>query len=428
VSTTDLKVSVDQPGAWARRLTITVPAERVSRERRAVSRSIAESVRLPGFRKGHVPNAVIERHYGETIRQRVVERLIERAYREALAEEGLEPISEGAIGRVDYDDGADLTFDVEFDVRPTIELPRTGGFTVARPAIRVDDAEVQRVIERLRDEQAEWDPVDAGSPEDGDVVLVGITPLRDDGTEGEPREYEVTLGRDEALPDVEEAIRSLEPGGSGEFVVNAPVAPRDAAGEEGVQQVEERRIRIELGAARRPRRPSADDAFAQSLGDFETLEELRTRVREDLEKEAARESDRAVRQSLVERVIEANAFEVPKTMVDRYVAGLVPASENVDGEQLAQIRRAARPAAERAIRRMMILEHLAEREGLAASEEEVEERLEDIAQRNQRTVAQVRRELRASKRLEAIADGLTEEKVFTWLVAQSTVVQETGDE
>jgi trigger factor len=164
VSTTDLKVSVDQPGAWARRLTITVPAERVSRERRAVSRSIAESVRLPGFRKGHVPNAVIERHYGETIRQRVVERLIERAYREALAEEGLEPISEGAIGRVDYDDGADLTFDVEFDVRPTIELPRTGGFTVARPAIRVDDAEVQRVIERLRDEQAEWDPVDAGSP------------------------------------------------------------------------------------------------------------------------------------------------------------------------------------------------------------------------------------------------------------------------
>jgi trigger factor len=252
VSTTDLKVSVDQPGAWARRLTITVPAERVSRERRAVSRSIAESVRLPGFRKGHVPNAVIERHYGETIRQRVVERLIERAYREALAEEGLEPISEGAIGRVDYDDGADLTFDVEFDVRPTIELPRTGGFTVARPAIRVDDAEVQRVIERLRDEQAEWDPVDAGSPEDGDVALVGITPLRDDGTEGERREYEVTLGRDEALPDVEEAIRSLEPGGSGEFVVNAPVAPRDAAGEEGVQQVEERRRARSGCAATRP--------------------------------------------------------------------------------------------------------------------------------------------------------------------------------
>ena len=428
VSTTDLKVSVDEPGAWARRLTITVPADRVSRERRAVSRSIAQSVRLPGFRKGHVPQAVLERHYGHTIEQRVVERLIESAFREALAEQGFEPISEGAIGRVDYDEGADLTFDVEFDVRPTIELARTGGFTVERPAITVDDNEVERVIERLRDEQAEGEPLESGSPEDGDIVVVRITPLLDDGAEGEPRGYELTLGRNEAVPDVEEAIRSLEVGASGEFIVKTPGRPGDARDEEGVQEMEERRIRLELVAARRPRRPELDDAFAQALGDFETLADLRARVREDLEREAERESDRAVHQALIERVIEANPFEVPKTMVDRYVAGLIPASEDADPEQLAQVRQAARPAAERALRRMLILERLGEREALAPTAEEVDARLGEIAERNQRTLEEVRRELRASKRLDAVVDAMTEEKVFAWLSEQSTVEQATGDE
>ena len=427
MSSTDLKVSVDEPGAWARRLTITVPADLVSRERRAVSRSIAQSARLPGFRKGHVPPAVLERHYGETIRQRVVERLIERAYREALAQHGLEPISEGAIGRVRYDDGADLEFDVEFDVRPAIELARTGGFTVRRPEIAVDDAEVGRVIERLRDEQAEWHPVEAGPAEEGDKAFVGITPLLDDGSEGERRGYEVTMGRDEVLPDVEEAIRSLEPGAAGEFLIRAAGRGGDAGAAEGVQQTEERRIRIELVAVRRPALPAADDAFAQSLGDFRSLEDLRARVREDLEKEAGREADRAVHQRLIERLIEANAFEVPKSMVDRYVAGIAPASEGVDPDRLAQIHEAARPAAERVIRRMLIVERLAEREDLSATPEEVDARLAEIAQRNDRTVEQIRSELRRTNRLDAVGDALTEEKVFAWLKSQSKVEQEKGD-
>ncbi len=429
MSPTDLKVAVDRPGAWARRLTITVPAERVSKERRAIARSLSRSARMPGFRKGHVPAAVIERHYGATIRQRVVENTIERAYREALAEHDLQPISEAAVGRVDYDEGADLTFDVEFDVQPRIELGRTGGFTVERPAVSVSEDEVERVIERLRDDRADWRDLGAEQPLDGDTAFVRITPIGDDGAEGPTRAYEVTLGRDQALPDVEEAIRSLEPGGTGEFLVRAPA---DEAGDpersRSVQPSEERRIRVELVGARRPDRPDADDEFARSLGEFESLEVLRLRVREDLEREAERERERVVHQRLMERLIEANAFEVPKTMVDRYVAGLVPASEDADAAQLAQVRQAARPAAERAIKRMLILERLAESEGLAASDEEIDARLAEIAERNNRTTAQVRGELKKSGRLSAVVDSLTEEKVFRWLVERSTVRDETGTE
>ncbi|MEN8374517.1 MAG: trigger factor [Gemmatimonadota bacterium] len=428
MSTTELKVAVEEPGSWARRLTITVPAERVSRERKAVARSITASVRMPGFRKGHVPANVVERHYGATIRERVVERMMEKAYREALAEHGLEPISEAAVGNVRYDEGADLTFDVQFDVRPEIEIARSGGFSVRRPSVGVGEEEVERVLQRLRDEQATWEPIEEGSGADGDVTFVRITPLDDEGVEGETRGYEVILGRQQALPDVEEAIRSLEIGGSGEFLIAAGADPGDAAGTADVQAKEERRIRLELVAARRPDVPEADDAFAQAVGDFDSIEDLRARVREDLVVEADREADRAVHQQLIERIIEANAFDVPNTMIDRYVAGLVPASDDADPEQLEQIRQAARPAAERAIKRMLILERLADSEGLRASEVEVDARLSEIAERNNRTSAQVRRELKKAGRLDAIGDALTEEKVFGWLAARSEVEIEPAGE
>ena len=130
----------------------------------------------------------------------------------------------------------------------------------------------------------------------------------------------------------------------------------------------------------------------------------------------------------MEQVIEANAFDVPQTMVDRYVAGLVPASAGADGEQIAQIRQAARPAAERAIKRMLILERLTATEGLEATDDEVDARLGEIAERNNRTVEQVRRELKKSNRLDAVVDTLTEEKVFSWLMEQSTIEDEAGDE
>src|SRR5690606_22471766 len=145
-----LQVTMESPAAWARKLRITVPADEVDRQRRQAAARLAQKVRLPGFRKGRVPASLIEKRFGPAAEQETLERIMGEAYRQVLRREGLQPITDGAIGNVQYEAGADLTFDVGFEVRPDVELERIGGFVVKRPATEVDEDQVDRVLERLR--------------------------------------------------------------------------------------------------------------------------------------------------------------------------------------------------------------------------------------------------------------------------------------
>src|SRR5919106_297648 len=124
----DLKVSVEKPAAWERRLKITVPAERIEQEKKHAAARLANRVRLPGFRKGKVPVKEMVRRFGPAIEQETIEKVIGDAYREALQSEGLQPITEGSVDNIDYQPGTDLTFDVALEVRPEVELERIGGF------------------------------------------------------------------------------------------------------------------------------------------------------------------------------------------------------------------------------------------------------------------------------------------------------------
>src|SRR5512142_351448 len=175
----DLTISVEQPKAWARRLKITVPAARVQKQRQQVTSRLAGQVRLPGFRKGKVPAKVLEKQFGAHIDQQALEKVIGDAYKEALAREGFEPITQGNVSNLEYQPGTDVTFDVEFEVRPQIELERLGGFQVKQEKRAVGEAEVTRVLDRLREEHAIWNPVEGENPVVGDMVSVEITPYDD---------------------------------------------------------------------------------------------------------------------------------------------------------------------------------------------------------------------------------------------------------
>jgi trigger factor len=344
-----------------------------------------------------------------------VERVINSAYQEALKEQNLSPISQASVENVDYEPGTDLRFDVEFEVRPEIELERLGGFAVKAPSATVTDADVDKVLDRLREQNARWTPVESGTPAEGDRVKVAITPLREGEDEPEPREYDVVLGAGEILDDIDEAIRTLEPGDEGEFTVELPEP------EEGD---EEHRIRLKLIGAEHPELPEADDAFASELGPFETLEALRDRIREDLVDEAGRESDREVRRQLIHQVVEANPFDVPPSLTDQYLDSLIQAPEDADPSEVAGAKEQARPAAEHAVRRMLVIERIAEQENLHATQADLDQRVEEIAEQNEMEPAEVRRQLSQSGRLQALASDLTEQRVFDYLKSLSTIEQE----
>ncbi|MFW6331649.1 MAG: trigger factor [Gemmatimonadota bacterium] len=412
-----MKIDIEQPRDWARKLTITVPADRVQRERKKVASQYAGRVRMPGFRKGKVPASVVEKQYGASIDNDTMERLINEAYRQALQEKGFQPISAASVENVEYDAGADLTFDVQFEVRPELELERLGGFTVRAPAVDIADADVESVLQRLREQNANWVPVEDGTPAEGDRAKVEITPLQDGEETPEPRQYDVTLGAGEILEAIDQAIRTLEPGAEDEFTIELPGQSED-------EGTEEHRIRIKLIGAERPELPEVDDAFAKEVGDFESLELLRERVREDLTAEARRESDREVRRQLVQQVLEANPFEAPPSLVDEYLNSLMQVPDEADPEEVAAAKEQARPAAEHAVRRMLLIDRIAEMENLHPTQADLDQRVEEIAEQNEMEAAEVRRQLAQSGRLQALQSDLMEQRVFEYLKSLSTIEQQ----
>lgn len=410
-----LQVSVQEQERWRRRMSVTVPASIVRQEEQRAARKLASQARMKGFRKGRVPAQVIQSRFGGALRRETLDRLVGEAYRQALAAESLRPISEGEVEDLRYEPEQDLSFSITFDVQPVIELQRVGGFAVERTIPAIEDEHVDGVLARIREQNGVWKPVEEGAPADGDFVSVRLARLEGEG-EHEAREYDIVLGRGDAIPDIEAAIHTLEPGGAGDFEV---AFPEDFPDETRRGQVG--RVRISLLARRVLELPGLDDDLARQVGDFATLDELRARVREDLEKEAADRAEAVVRARLLDFVIEANPFEVPVSMVERYVDGIIGDAREIPEEHVSEFRDRLRPEAERAVKRLMVVDRISETRQLAASEDEIDARVEEIAAANDTTPAKVYAGLQKAGRLESIERELTERKVFDFLKEQSRV-------
>lgn len=425
-----IQVQVDEPASSRRRLTITVPPERMARQREREVRRLGRSLRLPGFRKGKVPSRVVEERFGEVVTERVVASISEAALAEAIESERLQPIGEPAFDEIRYQPGEPLTFEVELDVLPPIRLQRTGGFRIDRPEISVTEKEVDELLEQLREERGVWEPVDR-APREGDLVAVRIDRLDEESAAEESgadevaeraeaeeagRPYRFELGKGYAIPDVEEAILTLKPDGEDTFEVRFPEDFDDPE-----MAGATRRLRIRLQEVKERRLPEVDDQFATEVGEFESMAELRSALEEDLRRHKEEEATRTVRDRLLDSVIEANPFEVPSSLVERYLDRVIDAPPDADAERLREARRSLVPAAERQVKRQLVLDRIIEEEGLRATDQELEDRLREAAERRGEPVAALRRELAKEGRLEELRRQLSARKAFEWLEARSTV-------
>ncbi len=414
---TQLQISVEEGERWRRTMSVTVPSDVVSTERQRLTGELAARLKLPGFRKGRVPSSVVEKRFGDSLSREALDKLIGAAYREALSQQELNPISEGEVGNVQYEPDRDLTFSISFDVRPEIELSRLGGFKVERPPVEGLDDKLEQVLGRLREEKGTWQSVDKGRPEDGELVGVEIRRI-ENGEPGEVQPYQLILGQGDAIPDIEDAIRSLEVDGSGEFVVRFP---DDFPNEE--RRGEEEQLLVRLDSRQQLELPELDEEFAKSLGEFESVDDLHEKVRADLQKEAEGQAESVVRGKLLDAILEANPFTVPVSMVDRYVESVLGDPEGVPPEKLAEAKEQISPQAEHAVKRILAIDRLSEIENLRATEEELDGRIEEIAEKSGETPAMIYANLQKSERLEALEREITEKKVFDFLKGQSEITE-----
>jgi trigger factor len=413
-----LQISVEEGERWRRHMSVTIPASIVQEEERKAASQLASRARLKGFRKGHVPRKVIESRFGGALRQEALDKLVGAAYREALASRELRPISEGELEDLSYEPESDLTFAIAFDVEPVIEIARLGGFAVERPTHGVTDEQVDQVLGRIQEQNGVWQPADEGTPADGDLVSVHITRLVDGEPVDEGRDYDLVLGQGDAIPDIEAAIRTLEPESVEDFDITFPEDfPEEA------QRGQSERIRVKLVSRRVLDVPELDDELARQVGDFETMDELRAKVREDMEKEAEQQADQVVRSRLLDLIVDANPFDVPQSMVARYADGVIGDQRQIPEERMREFREQIRPEAERAVKRILVLERIAETQGLRAGEDDIDARIEEIAEANNTDAAKVYAELQKAGRLEALERELTEKAVFAFLMEQSEITE-----
>ena len=359
---------------------------------------------------------MVRKKFASEIQQEALEALMREAYQSVLESEKLEPITQPHAHDVKFADGEALTFELHCEVKPVIELARLGGFRVTRPAPSVTDAMVDDQIAHLRDQRSTWTPVDE-KPREGDMVVALLAVAGEDGTIPEGKEFRIVLGGGQAISAIEEVMTELAPGGTLERAVKWPDDFPDEA-----QRGKSKTVRVTLREVKRKSVPPLDDALARELGDFDSLAALTRAVRDDLEAGAAREADAALRGALMDEILGANQFDVPPTWVRSLIGAYAEAYQVPEGER-EKFAGEFRAMAERQVRRDLVVETIASREKLAAKESDVDEKVTEMAAKRGADIAQVYAAMQKAGRLREIERGITEDRVFEWLLSRSTVEQ-----
>lgn len=413
-----ITVTTTGEDAASKALHVTVPVEKVQEAESKAVRQYAKRARLPGFRPGKAPDAVVRRRFSQEIRQYVLETVIREGWEEAKTAQDLKPVADPSVRNLKFEEGKPVEFELVVEVRPEIVLGRLGGFTLTRRVPQVTDTVVAEELERLREQRASWLPVENAIPTPGQMVRVDVAPI-EDGEVKPAQGYTVVLGDGQALPALEERIMALRPGETADADVRFPDDHADPA-----RRGQTRRVRVTLHEVKRREVPALDDALAKELGDFETLEALRGAVRTDLERVARREAEAGVREHLVQQLLEANGVVAPASLVDRMLHAFEHAYE-VPEERREAFRGEFRPVAVQQVRRELLLTAVAERHTLKATEADLDARVAELAAQRQMPAGQLYASLQQAGRLTELERSLTEMKVFEFLLGQSTVQDES---
>ncbi len=413
---TPITVEKTAEDSASKSLRVTVPVDRVREAEAKALKYYVAKARLPGFRPGKAPEGVVRKRFGDAIRQSVLEEVLREGWETAKTTEALKPVTDPSIRNLKFEDGSPIEFDLLVEVRPELKLERTGGFRVERRVAAVTDNAVEEQLARVQEQKAAWIPVEGAKPAPGQMVRVEVAPLDESGASaGASQPYDLVLGQNQAIPDLEERIMTLLPGEQTDAEVKFPDDHPDES-----RRGQARRVRVTLHDVKRQELPALDDTFAREVGDFEGLDALRVAIRQDMERESAREADAQMRQALVQQIVEANNVQAPESLVHRLMHGYAE-MYRVPPEQLQQFEGQFHQIAEAQVRRDLVLDAVVEANGLRATEEELDRRVAELAAARGVPAGELYGSLQKANRLPELERGITEEKAFGHLLQQSTI-------
>jgi trigger factor len=421
-----MKVAVEDISSVKKKLNIEIAPDSVAKEMDKAISDVAKKAKIPGFRPGKAPKAVVERHYGEEVRSEVMNRLISDSYLRALQEYNLSPVDVPAIDNVSsLAKGSPLSFTATVEVRPNIELGAYDGIEVREKNITVSDEEVSKTIDNLREMYAQLEVVEGRQLEKNDTAIIDFEGYREgkliDGAKAS--DYMLTLGTNTLIPGFEDQLVGMDKGATREIGVTFPVDynNKDLAGKDATFKVTLKEIKKKII-------PELNDEFARDVGGNKSMDDLKEGIRKDLEARKRDGNASAQREELLSKLVDAHTFDVPPGMVDRELQAMARQQAmrvarqggDVKSFDISKFREENRALAEKRVKGLLILDAIAEKEKLEVSEQEVSSSLAVMARTSGQSVEAIKKYYESlDGGLDNLRSSLRQEKTLDLLLSRA---------
>ena len=410
-----------------RELEVEVPAETVTKETEVLIQKYQKLAKLPGFRRGHVPGSVIRMRFAEEIKSEVVESLVPKFFREEADKQGLVPVSQPRITDLHIHEGEPLKFKASFEVLPAIPIEGYKELRADKPVIAVTDEEVEQALKNVQEQRATFTSIEGSPLGDGDYAQVSLDGKPKDG-EGKPvhmDEILVEVAGKSTMPEFTENLRGANAGEERTFDVNYPADYTD-------QRLAGKTITytLKIHAIKQKSLPELNDAFAKELGEFNTLDDVRKQIRENMSAERQHDAEHQAKDKLVAELIKRNDFELPEALIERQIdlrleRGLrALAAQGMKTEDLKKmdfnrLRAGQRDQAVQEVKASLLLNQIAEEEKIEVSDQEIDREVEALAQQSKQSAEAIRTRLTRDGALDRIRNRIRNEKTLDFLYRQS---------
>lgn len=410
-----------------REIQVEVPAEQVARETDALIQKYQKVARLPGFRRGHVPASVIRQRFAGDIKNDVVEALVPRYFRQETTKLGLIPVSQPQVTDLHMHDGEPLRFKASFEVMPEIKVEGYKELRAEKPEISVTDQEVEETLTGLREQHAAFETIEGRTLADGDFAQVSLDGQPKDG-EGKPvhmDEILVEIAGKNTMPEFTENLRGASAGDERTFEVTYPADTSD-------QRLAGKTFSytVKVHSLKQKNLPELNDQFAKELGEFTSLDEVRSKIREGMEAERKHNAEREAKDKLVAELVKRNELEVPEALVERQIdlrlerglralAAQGMRQEDLKKMDLNRLRAGQREQAVSEVKASLLLEKIAEEEHIEVSDEELDREVEALATQSKQPAETIRARLTRDGALDRIRSRIRSDKTLDFLYHQS---------
>jgi len=424
-----MNVNVEEISSIKKKVSIEIPGDEVTKEVDSFYKDLGKKAKIKGFRPGKVPRNILERYFKDYVKTEVVQKLIGDSYPKALTETNLQPVSPPVIDPGEFNEGKSFQYSAVIEVKPDIKLEGYAELKIEGKKEEVKDEDVEERLKSLQNLHANLKTVSEGRPiQTGDYVIVDY----EASVGGKPLEgakavdFTVEVGSGQFIPTFEEKLIGLKPEEEREIEVSFPedYGYQKWAGKTILFHVKIKEIKEKV-------LPVLDDEFAKDLGDYSSLEELKTKLRGEIEKEKELAFERQLKDQVVDQLLEANPFEVPESLVEEQVKGLVSdtklrlAAQGVDLKNLGvteeKLQGDYKAMAQKQVKTFLILEKIASQEGIAATDEEVDERLKEMAERMHQKFDVVKRYYEKNGLLPEVKAGILRDKTLNFLLEKANV-------